>query len=143
MALFEKMMGHAREFSRAMGMTETCVEDAGRISPREEELREELQRRAGEDGAVLRFALLFSGDVQGVGFRWTNQSLAQERHLTGWVKNLEDGTVRMEIQGPPRVQLAHLERIHAYYARFGNRIWLETAEELPALPGDAKFDVRY
>ena len=88
-------------------------------------------------------ALLFSGDVQGVGFRWTNQSLAHERHLVGWVKNLPDGTVQMEIQGAPRALVAHLERIHAYYARFGNRIWLEDANELPTIPHDNAFDVRY
>lgn len=143
MGLFEKMMGHAREFSRTSDLSEADVKSAGRLSPREEELREELERRAADTSTPLRLELLFSGDVQGVGFRWTNQSLAQERHLTGWVRNLTDGTVRMEIQGSPRALVAHLERIHAYYARFGNRIWLENADELPAVPHDKGFDVRY
>ena len=40
----------------------------------------------------------------------------------------------MEIQGAPRALVAHLERIHAYYARFGNRIWLEDANELLPFP---------
>ena len=102
MGLFEKMMGHAREFSRATGLSDTDVKSAGRLSPCEDGLREELGRRAEACTTVLRFALLFSGDVQGVGFRWTNQSLAHERHLVGWVKNLPDGTVQMEIQGAPR-----------------------------------------
>ena len=143
MGLFEKMMGHAREFSRATGLSDTDVKSAGRLSPCEDGLREELGRRAEACTTVLRFALLFSGDVQGVGFRWTNQSLAQDRHLTGWVKNLPDGTVQMEIQGPPQALAAHLERIHAYYARFGNRIWLEAADDAAWLPNDANFDVRY
>ena len=94
MGLFEKMMGHAREFSRATGLSDTDVKSAGRLSPCEDGLREELGRRAEACTTVLRFALLFSGDVQGVGFRWTNQSLAHERHLVGWVKNLPDGTVQ-------------------------------------------------
>ena len=143
MRLFEKMMGHARDFSRAMGTTDEEVERAAHISPREAELRAELADDVEQGSGPRRLALLFSGDVQGVGFRWTNQSLAQDRHLTGWVKNLPDGTVQMEIQGPPQALAAHLERIHAYYARFGNRIWLEAADDAAWLPNDANFDVRY
>lgn len=143
MGLFEKMMGHARDFSRAVGTSDAAIERAGRISQREAELRTELAKDVERGVGPCRLALLFSGDVQGVGFRWTNQSLAQDRHLTGWVKNLPDGTVQMEIQGAPQALAAHLERIHAYYARFGNRIWLQTAETLPALSNDNGFDVRY
>lgn len=143
MGLFEKMMGHARDFSRAVGTSDAAIERAGRISPREAELRSELAKDVEQGAGPRRLALLFSGDVQGVGFRWTNQSLAQDRHLTGWVKNLPDGTVQMEIQGVPQALAAHLERIHAYYARFGNRIWLQTSETLPVLSNDNGFDVRY
>ena len=76
MGLFEKMMGHARDFSRAMGTTDEEVEHAARISPREAELRAELAGDVEQGSGPRRLALLFSGDVQGVGFRWTNQSLA-------------------------------------------------------------------
>lgn len=47
----------------------------------------------------IRKNIIFSGRVQGVGFRYTAYTLAQAIGLTGWVKNLYDGTVEMEIQG--------------------------------------------
>ncbi len=139
MGIFERIMGHARLFERASGIPKDAVVGAGRISPCESEL---TTRLAETDGAA-RFSLLFSGDVQGVGFRWTNQELARERNLTGWVQNLPDGTVRMEIQGATRAIAAHLERIHAYYRCFGNRVWLESAHTLPRVAGEEDFEVRF
>ena len=41
-----------------------------------------------------------SGRVQGVGFRFRTQHLARGFGLTGWVRNLDDGRVEMELQGP-------------------------------------------
>ena len=46
-----------------------------------------------------RWALRFAGRVQHVGFRYTALRLARELGLTGWVRNLPDGRVDMEIQG--------------------------------------------
>ena len=41
----------------------------------------------------------FHGQVQGVGFQWRARMSAQELGLTGWVQNLWNGSVLMEIQG--------------------------------------------
>lgn len=43
--------------------------------------------------------IFFQGDVQGVGFRWRATQLARPLGLTGWVRNLSDGRVEMEVQG--------------------------------------------
>lgn len=40
--------------------------------------------------------LLFSGRVQGVGFRAAIKRIASGFEVTGWVKNLEDGRVEMQ-----------------------------------------------
>lgn len=50
--------------------------------------------------AVIRQHLIFTGRVQGVGFRFQSTLIAQKLGLTGWVKNLTDGSVEMEVQGP-------------------------------------------
>lgn len=113
------------------------------LSPCEQELMRALSAPGGDANAAHRLSLLFSGDVQGVGFRWTNQRFAQQRNLTGWAQNLADGTVRMEIQGAACSLAAHLERIHASYASLGNRIWLEEAHELELLHTESGFEVRY
>lgn len=44
---------------------------------------------------------VFSGRVQGVGFRYSAYYLARLLELTGWVRNEYDGTVMMEVQGRP------------------------------------------
>ena len=46
-----------------------------------------------------RWRLQCFGKVQHVGFRYTAMYLARELYLTGWVKNLDDGSVLLEIQG--------------------------------------------
>ena len=46
-----------------------------------------------------RYHALFSGHVQGVGFRYTAEGLARPLGLRGWVKNLADGRVELLAQG--------------------------------------------
>lgn len=48
---------------------------------------------------TIRRHIIFHGRVQGVGFRYRSYYAAQKFGLTGWVRNLYDGTVEMEIQG--------------------------------------------
>ena len=43
--------------------------------------------------------LIFVGRVQGVGFRFTAYHIANRHKLTGFVRNLPDGTVEMLAQG--------------------------------------------
>ena len=43
--------------------------------------------------------VFFEGRVQGVGFRWTLKNLARGYEVTGWVKNLADGRVEMQVIG--------------------------------------------
>ena len=48
---------------------------------------------------MVRRHIFFYGRVQGVGFRWHAVSKARLLGLTGWVRNLSDGSVDMEVQG--------------------------------------------
>ena len=43
--------------------------------------------------------LLISGKVQGVFFRETSRRLAEKLHITGWIKNTNDGKVEALVTG--------------------------------------------
>lgn len=47
-----------------------------------------------------RQTCIFSGSVQGVGFRYTVQNLALQYDVKGYVRNLADGSVELVIEGP-------------------------------------------
>ncbi|MBM6778682.1 acylphosphatase [Collinsella tanakaei] len=115
-------------------------------SPLERKLIERLQELLGDparEQTPLRLRLRFTGEVQGVGFRWNNTWIARDIGITGWVCNLDDGSVLMEVQGTPRQIIRHLDEIHAYYQRFRNRIWLESEVLLAAVDGEGQFEARY
>lgn len=48
---------------------------------------------------LVRYFGTATGRVQGVGFRMFVQQNAMNLGITGWVKNMSDGTVTMELQG--------------------------------------------
>lgn len=48
---------------------------------------------------MIRYLIIIDGRVQGVGFRYFTQLEASKLKLTGWVKNLVDDRVEIEIQG--------------------------------------------
>lgn len=48
---------------------------------------------------MIRKHIIAHGRVQGVGLRFTVTSFAKKYNVTGWVRNLYDGTVEMEVQG--------------------------------------------
>jgi acylphosphatase len=49
--------------------------------------------------------ILVSGRVQGVWFRGSTAKVAEALDLVGWVRNLPDGRVEIEAQGPaPKIE---------------------------------------
>jgi len=50
---------------------------------------------------IERYYICVYGLVQGVGFRYFVYCNALELGVTGWVKNLDNGNVEIEIQGKP------------------------------------------
>ena len=53
-----------------------------------------------EQDKICRYRVTFSGRVQKVGFRLEVCELAKRLELTGYCRNLENGDVETEIQGP-------------------------------------------
>ena len=93
-------------------------------------------------GEVVRFFCCAHGRVQGVGFRFFVQQTAKEMGLTGWVKNMPDGTVTMEVQGDMAEVEAFAKRIKkgGGFIRV-DRLDMETAEK--AELDEQDFVVRY
>ena len=60
----------------------------------------------------VRKHIYFSGRVQGVGFRYSALYLAKPLGLTGWVENLWDGRVEMEVQGEETAIQEFLKGLH-------------------------------
>ena len=90
---------------------------------------------------AVRKAGRAEGRVQGVGFRFFVQSNAKAMGITGWVKNMSDGSVTMELQG----EAPTVERLIAKIKR-GND-WIKvtnyTASDLPVIKGENTFAIRY
>ena len=66
----------------------------------------------GEGGPVRAHAII-TGMVQGVCYRAETRSAAQRFRVTGWVRNLPDGSVELVAEGPP----AGVERLLAWCRR--------------------------
>ena len=133
-----------------MGFLDKFFSGINREPPKPSGVELELRRRltvlasdAATQNAPQRYFLRWEGQVQGVGFRFTNTNLAQTHALTGWVRNMEDGSVEMEVQGAPANILSHLEALHASYERMGIRFRLEDAQIRAALTSEDGFNPRY
>jgi acylphosphatase len=55
--------------------------------------------RMSDAKEVYHESVHFSGRVQGVGFRFTALAVAREFDVAGYVQNLPDGRVRLEVEG--------------------------------------------
>ncbi len=71
--------------------------------------------------AVHHETVYFSGRVQGVGFRFTTLQVAREFEVAGFVRNLVDGRVHLEVEGRAAEIEAFIaaveERLHGYVRR--------------------------
>ncbi len=89
---------------------------------------------------MVRKRVIYSGRVQGVGFRYTTVSLARRYPLTGYVRNLPDGTVELEVQGEPQA----VESLLADVAReFEGYIRDVQMQDVPLREGEGGFEIRY
>ena len=90
--------------------------------------------------SIRRYACA-TGRVQGVGFRMFVRQQAVMNDMTGWVMNMSDGTVTMELQGAQRDIDAAFAAIRA-----GNmfvRVERLDIEPRDPLADDRDFSIRY
>ncbi len=89
---------------------------------------------------MRRVHVTVSGDVQGVGYRYTLQQVAQRADVVGWVRNLRDGRVEAELEGEDAAVASVLEWMSRGPAG-AHVTGREVAEAAPAA-GDTGFAVR-
>jgi acylphosphatase len=86
-----------------------------------------------------RREVLYSGMVQGVGFRYTTAHVARRYRVEGFVKNLPDGRVQLVVQGT----VDELDRLLAEVAAaFNGMITDVQVQRLPVAEFDG-FCIRY
>ncbi len=91
------------------------------------------------DSRIIRERLVFTGSVQGVGFRFRAKYAAIELGITGWVQNEWDGSVVMEAQGTKN-QINELMTV-VNQSRFIRIDWVDR-EEIPVVLHEKGFHAR-
>ena len=85
-----------------------------------------------------RWRLVLSGQVQHVGLRYTAKYLCRDLGLTGWVRNLPDGRVEMEVQGD-------VTSLRRFYVQLKSQPHLHIAHadinQIPPKSGEKSFSV--
>src|SRR5687768_5787722 len=83
----------------------------------------------------------FYGRVQGVGFRYIVQDICTRHGVTGWVRNLDDGSVEAELFGElPQVEEA-LAAIKVVRAKYLREVRQDLADIIEAAP--ETFEIRH
>jgi acylphosphatase len=84
--------------------------------------------------------IIFKGRVQGVGFRYSSHRIAGQYEMTGYVRNLPDGTVEMLAQGPLIQIDSCIDAIQDY---FGGHVRDCQAVEVPVDLRYSDFKIAY
>lgn len=70
-----------------------------------------------DSSATLALRLNYAGRVQGVGFRQTTAEIARRQPVTGFVRNLADGTVELVAVGSEPALRAFLSDVRTRFER--------------------------
>lgn len=89
--------------------------------------------------AMRRVHVIVTGDVQGVGYRYTMRLEARAAGVGGWVRNRRDGSVEAEVEGSPE----QVDEVLAWMAQGppGSRVDAAQVTEMDAT-GTRGFEVR-
>jgi acylphosphatase len=85
--------------------------------------------------------VFFEGNVQGVGFRWSVKQIAKGFDVTGWVRNLPDGRVELQVGGAESEVREFIEAIGQSELRAHIRNQNESA--LAQAPAARGFEIRH
>jgi len=89
---------------------------------------------------MIRAHIIFNGQVQGVGFRFTVQRFALNLGLVGWVKNLPNGSVEVLTEGQKESIEKLCQNIEDY---FNGNIQNKNIQITPAQSDFKDFQISY
>ena len=101
----------------------------------------ELEEWVASQGKLLRMRATVSGKVQGVVFRYFASIAAHKLNVTGWVRNLRDGSVQVEAQGSQQALFAMYEKLCE--GPEWSRVMHVDVTNIPVLRGERTFRVEY
>jgi acylphosphatase len=90
---------------------------------------------------MISLQVFYEGYVQGVGFRWSVRHIAKGFDLTGWVRNLADGRVELQIKGKDEEVRAFLNAVAQSELRAHIRKQTENKLENPVIARG--FEIRH
>ncbi len=90
---------------------------------------------------MISVQVLYEGNVQGVGFRYSVKQIAKGFDVIGWVKNLRDGRVELQASGEETELRAFLDAI----VQSELRAHIRNQAESPLLqpPASRGFEIRH
>ena len=91
------------------------------------------------DADPIRCRWMFSGRVQGVGFRFRTRTISNQFAVSGWVFNEPDGRVSLEAQGEADELARFLDAIRA---EMGPLIVDVLCDQIDPVAGESGFDIR-
>ena len=89
---------------------------------------------------MISLQVFYEGHVQGVGFRWTVRHIATGFDVTGWVRNLADGRVEMQVNGDESEVLAFIDAIKT--SELASHIRRQQESRLQIGPNVRGFEIR-
>ena len=90
---------------------------------------------------MISLQVFYEGHVQGVGFRFTVRQIAKGFDVTGWVRNLPDSRVELQVTGEE-------DEVHAFVDRIADSelhslIRKQTENKLPEAVAARGFEIRH
>jgi len=89
---------------------------------------------------MISLQVFYEGRVQGIGFRWTVRHIATGFDVTGWVRNLADGRVELQVNGEESEVLAFVDAIKN--SELASHIRHQQESRLQTGPNVRGFEIR-
>jgi acylphosphatase len=90
---------------------------------------------------MISLQVFYEGNVQGVGFRWSVRHVAKGFDVTGWIRNLPDRRVELQVTGEEDEVRAFLDQLAQ--GELHSLIHKQTEDKLDKPVTARGFEIRY